>query len=107
MKTISTIAALALLSASATVFAGEDSTDRWGETGTGPSFWATECGLEGFPGPTADKPCTMNGKHYQTSDTGMVPTPAPNAATGSNAGNRQDRSKGFAGAREKHQQQQQ
>jgi hypothetical protein len=85
MRVISTIAALALVSASASVFAGEDSTDHWGAGGTGPAFWTTDCGLEGFPGPSVDaaKPCGVAGRHYQTSDQGQVPQRViPNASVG-------------------------
>ena len=85
MKAISTMAAIALLGASAGAFAGEDSTTNWGAGGTGPAFWATECGLEHFPGPSteATKPCASDtGRHYQTSDQGVVPTRVPSAVTG-------------------------
>ncbi|MBV9192485.1 MAG: hypothetical protein JOZ85_18545 [Betaproteobacteria bacterium] len=88
MKTISTIAALALLGASASAFSGEDSTANWGEGGTGPAFWATECGLEHFPGPTAEspKPCSNDaGQHYQTSDHGVVPMRVQSAFAGGSA----------------------
>lgn len=87
MKIISTIAALALLGASVGAFAGEDSTANWGAGGTGPAFWATECGLEHFPGPSAEtpKPCTETGRHYQTSDQGVVPMRVPNAFAGASA----------------------
>ena len=76
MKTISMIAAAALLGASANVLAGEDSTDHWGAGGTGPAWYQTQCGLEHFPGPSVEtpKPCTETGRHYQTSDAGRVPT---------------------------------
>ena len=88
MKTISTIAAFALISASSGVLAGEDSTTNWGAGGTGPAFWATQCGLEHFPGPSVDapKPCTEEaGRHYQTSDQGLVPMRVQNAFGGSSA----------------------
>jgi hypothetical protein len=84
MKAISTMAAIALLGASAGAFAGEDSTTNWGAGGTGPAFWQTECGLESFPGPSVDasKPCSASGRHYQTSDQGVVPTRVPSAFAG-------------------------
>ena len=84
MKTLSTITAIALLGASAGVLAGEDSTTNWGAGGTGPAFWATECGVEHFPGPTAEatRPCTTSGQHYQTTDTGVVPPRIQSAAAG-------------------------
>ena len=88
MKTIATFAALALIGASTGVLAGEDSTANWGAGGTGPAFWATQCGLEHFPGPSVDtpKPCTDDaGRHYQTSDKGVVPTRVQNAFGGSSA----------------------
>lgn len=87
MKTISTIAALALLGSSAGALAGEDSTANWGAGGTGPAFWATECGLEYFPGPSAEtpKPCTETGRHYQTSDQGVVPMRVQSAVAGASA----------------------
>lgn len=75
MKTIPMIAAAALLGASANLLAGEDSTDHWGAGGTGPAFYQTSCGLEDFTGPSADtpQPCTISGKHYQTTNDGRVP----------------------------------
>lgn len=84
MKTTPTIVAIALLSASAGAFAGEDSTGNWGAGGTGLRWYQTECGLEGFPGPSVDapKPCTVAGKHYQTSENGIVPTPLGAAVGG-------------------------
>jgi len=84
MKTVSAIAAIALLGASTGVLAGEDSTTNWGTGGTGPTFWATDCGLEHFPGPSdvTRQPCTNAGQHYQTSDQGVVPTRVPSAVTG-------------------------
>jgi len=87
MKTISTIAALALLGASAGALAGEDSTANWGPGGTGPAFWATECGLEHFPGPSSEtpKPCTETGRQYQTSDQGVVPMRVQSAVAGRSA----------------------
>jgi len=87
MKTVSAIAAIALLGASTGVLAGEDSTTNWGAGGTGPAFWATECGLEHFPGPGAEgaKPCSVTGQHYQTSDGGVVPTRVRSSAAGASA----------------------
>jgi len=88
MKIVSTIAAIALLGASAGVLAGEDSTTNWGAGGTGPAFWATECGLEHFTGPSAEatKPCVSEtGQHYQTSDQGIVPMRVRSAMTGASA----------------------
>ena|SRR5690349_18794975 len=88
MKTVSTIAAIALLGASAGALAGEDSTTNWGAGGTGPAFWATQCGLEHFPGPSAEaaKPCASDaGRHYQTSDQGVVPTRVQSSAAGGSA----------------------
>ena len=87
MKILSTIAAIALLGASASVPAGEDSTTNWGAGGTGPAFWQTECGLEHFPGPSAEtpKPCTETGRHYQTSDQGVVPMRVESAVAGASA----------------------
>jgi hypothetical protein len=38
------------LAASASAFAGEDSTDHWGPAGTGPSIWESPCGLADFQG---------------------------------------------------------
>ena len=87
MKTISTFAAIAVLGASASAFAGEDSTANWGAGGTGPAFWATQCGLEHFPGPSSEtpKPCTETGRHYQTSDRGVVPMRVQSAFAGGSA----------------------
>jgi hypothetical protein len=87
MKTISTFAVIAVIGASANVFAGEDSTANWGAGGTGPAFWATTCGLEHFPGPSGEtpKPCTDTGRHYQTSDHGVVPMRVQSAMAGSSS----------------------
>lgn len=41
------------------VYAGEDSTDRWGSVGTGPAYWETACGLTGFVAEVDVKPCAV------------------------------------------------
>ena len=85
MKTVSTFAAIAIIGASASAFAGEDSTANWGPGGTGSAWYQTDCGLEGFSGPSVDKPkpaCENPGRHYQTSDQGIVPTRVPSAVAG-------------------------
>ena len=48
------LAALMLANAVVAVpaFAGADSTDRWGDGGTGPMIWESPCGLADFQGKT-------------------------------------------------------
>jgi hypothetical protein len=43
-------ALLCSLAAAAPAFAGEDSTDRWGDGGTGPTIWESPCSLAEFEG---------------------------------------------------------
>jgi hypothetical protein len=38
------------LATAAPAFAGEDSTDKWGDGGNGPAFYESPCGLEEFQG---------------------------------------------------------
>jgi hypothetical protein len=40
----------------APAFAGEDSTDHWGDAGTGPSIFESPCGLADFKGEDSPMP---------------------------------------------------
>ena len=68
MKTMMIAAALvgALYVPCAT--AGEESTDRYGQGGTGQPWYATNCGLARFPGPRGNqgdrRPCGRQGLAY-------------------------------------------
>ena len=42
---------LAGLAFAGLAISGEDSTDHWGASGTGPAWYDTPCGLAQFPGP--------------------------------------------------------
>ena len=65
MKATIAMAAAAMAFAGASAQAGEDSTDRWGAGGTGLPYYATNCGLHNFQGPTDDvnaqRPCGYAG----------------------------------------------
>jgi hypothetical protein len=43
-------AVLLLCAVTAPAFAGEDSTDKWGDGGNGPAFYESPCSLEEFQG---------------------------------------------------------
>jgi hypothetical protein len=73
---------LCSLAAAAPAFAGEDSTDRWGDGGTGPTIWESPCSLAEFQGnvPIPDKcrPVHLRGQAAQA-------TPAPTSASPASA----------------------
>lgn len=54
-----TFLAASIATAALSAYAGEDSTDRSGIGGTGPAFYATPCGLQGFAGP-GEQPCARD-----------------------------------------------
>ena len=70
MKTMLLAAALsgALSLYVTSTFAGEDTTDRYGQGGTGVPYYGTNCGLTKFPGPRGNRedrrPCGRSGLAY-------------------------------------------
>jgi len=64
--------------AAAPAFAGEDSTDRWGEGGSGSTIWESPCGLQDFQGnvPMPEK-CRPVRARAHTHAPEPAPAPAP------------------------------
>ena len=60
--------------------AGEESTDRYGQGGTGMPWYATNCGLAKFPGPRGNsedrRPCGRPGVAYDENGNLMPRQPA-------------------------------
>jgi hypothetical protein len=52
----SVAALLCSLAVATPAFAGEDSTDHWGDAGTGPSIFESPCGLADFKGEDSPMP---------------------------------------------------
>jgi len=82
---------LCSLATAAPAFAGEDSTDRWGDGGTGPTIWESPCSLAEFQGnvPMPDKcrPVHSRGQGDQAAEA-ILPAPtaaSPASGTGSSS----------------------
>ena len=79
MKSLLIAAAAASITYGATVSAGEDSTDRFGQAGNGVQVWSTNCGLIRFQGQTGNRderrPCGRYGMAYDANGN-LLPTGA-------------------------------
>ncbi|HTM61682.1 MAG TPA: hypothetical protein VL199_15110 [Burkholderiales bacterium] len=68
MKAMLIAGALAGALYGAGAIAGEDTTDRYGQGGTGAPWYVTDCGLTRFPGPRGNRddrrPCGRRGLAY-------------------------------------------
>ena len=84
MKSLLIAAAVASVTYGATVSAGEDSTDRFGQAGNGVQVWSTDCGLVRFQGQTGNRnerrPCGRYGLAYDAAGNSLP----SGAGTGSN-----------------------
>jgi hypothetical protein len=86
MKPVFALLLCSLVTA-APAFAGEDSTDRWGDGGTGPTIWESPCSLAEFQGnvpmPEKCRPVQERRHRDQAAQATLsAPTaPAPASAT--------------------------
>ena len=78
MKTMLMAAALAGALYGTGAIAGEETTDRYGQGGTGATWYTTNCGLARFPGPRGNRddrrPCGRQGLAYDENGK-LIPNP--------------------------------
>jgi hypothetical protein len=84
MKKLVAVLLCSLVTA-APAFAGEDSTDHWGDGGTGPSIFDSPCGLADFKGEDSPMPEKCRPVHSSTEHRRVAQPASPSATPDSSA----------------------